>query len=331
MDKIITLAHGSGCRATRELIENIIKKYLGNPILNKLYDSAILDVPDERLAFTTDSYTVKPLFFPGGDIGKLTVYGTINDLAVMGAEPKFLSLCLIIEEGFKLSDLEKIIISLKSAKEEGKVEIVCGDIKVVEKGSCDGIYLNSSGIGIRKISNFPQPISIGDKILINGTIGDHEIAILLARGEFKLKAEVQSDCTPLWEIISKLISHCDGIRFMRDATRGGIGVILNEISSSYKLGIMLKEDSIPIREEVRAMAELLGYEPIYLANEGKFVTVIAHKEAEKALQILKENGFPQASIIGEVIKAEPIVVMETITGAHRVIDFPYGTQLPRIC
>jgi len=330
----ITLSHGSGLQATKKLIQKIFLKHLGNEILLSLQDSAIINVGKEKLAFTVDSYTVNPLFFPGSDIGKLAIYGTINDLAVMGAKPVFISLGFIIEEGLDIATLEKIAISIKEAKNRTKVEIVAGDTKVVEKGKCDRVYITSSGIGVQILDSFPSLNSIapGDKVIINGPVGEHELAVLLARGEFKFQADIRSDCQPLWEVIEKLLQNCPGIKFMRDATRGGIGGILNEIVEGRNFGIQIYEDKIPVREEVKGMCDILGFDYLFLANEGKFIAIVEESQAQKVIEIMKDSGYPLASIIGEVRKEfSQKVKLHTIKGGDRILDFPYGSQFPRIC
>lgn len=330
----ITLAHGSGLQATKKFIENIFLKHLHNDTLTPLQDSAIINVEKEKLAFTTDCYTVKPLFFPGGDIGKLAIYGTVNDLAVMGAKPLYISLGFIIEEGLDIKTLEKIVLSIKEAKEKTGLEIVAGDTKVVEKGKCDGIYITSSGIGIKNFDSFPATSSIkpGDKIIVNGPVGEHELAVLLARGEFKFQAEICSDCQPLWDVIEKLLKECQGIKFMRDLTRGGIGGVLNELSDQIKYGLEIYESEIPVREEVKGICDILGFDYLFLANEGKFIIVIEEEEVQKALKILKESGHSSASIIGEVKgDLSGKIKIKTITGGDRLLDYPYGSQFPRIC
>ncbi|MDP8233759.1 MAG: hydrogenase expression/formation protein HypE [Candidatus Saelkia tenebricola] len=331
MDKKITLAHGSGARATRDLIEDIILKHLRNPMLDELNDSALFELKSKKLAFTTDSYTVNPLFFPGSDIGKLSVYGTVNDLAVVGARPVFLSLSFIIEEGLSLNDFERVIVSIKEAKNNAEVEIITGDTKVVEKGKCDKLFITTSGLGISEYSKMGS-ISIGDKIIVNGAIGEHETSIILARGDFKFKANVLSDCASLWGVISKLIKSCGKIKFMRDATRGGVGVVLNEIVEGNSFGIEIQEDSIPLKDEVKAISELLGYDPLYLANEGRFIMIIDKDEESKALGILKSSGFHDAVTIGSISSIHKgRAVLSTKMKGVRILDYPYGTQLPRIC
>ncbi len=330
----ITLSHGSGLQATKKLIQEIFLKHLGNEILLSLQDSAIINVEKKRLAFTVDSYTVNPLFFPGSDIGKLAIYGTINDLAVMGAKPVFISLGFIIEEGLDIATLEKIVISIKEAKDRTKVEIVAGDTKVVEKGRGDGVYITSSGIGVQILDSFPSLNSIvpGDKVIINGSVGEHELAVLLARGEFKFQADIRSDCQPLWDVIEKLLQNCSGIKFMRDATRGGIGGVLNEIVEGRNFGIQLYEDKIPVREEVKGICDILGFDYLFLANEGKFIAIVEKSQAQKVIEIMKDSGYPLASIIGEVRKEfSQKVKLHTIKGGDRILHFPYGSQFPRIC
>jgi len=333
MNEKIILAHGSGCRATRDLINDVILKHLGNSELGELNDSALLDLESGKVAFTTDSYTVTPLFFPGSDIGKLSVYGTSNDLAVMGARPLYLSLGFIIEEGLAYDEFEKVVRSIKEAKNTAGIEIVTGDTKVVEKGKCDKLFISTAGIGIIKYNGLsPSSIEAGDKVIINGSIGEHEIAVLLARGELKFNADICSDCAPLWNAVSGLIQKCKKIKFMRDATRGGVGVVLNEIVENKNFGIEIYEEKIPVANSVKAVSEMLGYDPLYLANEGKFIIVIDKDEGAKALDILRSAGYNNAAAIGEigdVYKGK--VMMNTSAGGRRILDYPYGTQLPRIC
>ncbi len=333
MNKNIILAHGSGCRAGRDLVQGLIFKYLGNHELKKLRDAASIDIKSQKLAYTTDSYTVNPLFFNGSDIGKLAVFGTVNDLAVSGAEPLYISLSFIIEEGFPLFDFERVLSSIKKAKIASGVEIVTGDTKVVERGKADKLFITTSGIGIRKYRDLEiGNIKAGDKVIINGNIGDHEIAVLLARGEFKFKATVESDCCSLWGVINRLISKCRRIKFMRDVTRGGVGVLLNEIVEGSNFGIEISENKIPVNKKVKAISDMLGFDPLYLANEGKFVLVIDKKEELEALVALKSSGFRDAVTIGtvsDIYKGK--AVLKTISGGRRIIDYPYGTQLPRIC
>ena len=331
----ITLAHGSGGKLTHELVKQLFLPRFNNKALSQLGDSAILHIHGMRIAFTTDSYVVKPLFFPGGDIGRLAVNGTINDLAVVGAEPMFLSAGFIIEEGFELSLLEKVVNSMKEAATLAVVEIVTGDTKVVEKGSVDGLYMNTCGIGIvnNGINLSTSSIKIGDKIIISGTIGDHGMAVLSERESLGFNSQITSDCAPLSGTIKKILASGTHVKFMRDPTRGGLATTLNEIVNTQEYGIVIDEQSIPVNDGVRALCEMLGYDPLYIANEGKVVIVVSAHDADKVYEILKEDSLGRdAAIIGEVvIEPKGKVCLKTVIGGTRVIDMLVGDQLPRIC
>lgn len=333
MNHNILLGHGSGGRMSHELIRNLFFKYFDNEILHQHDDSAVFPYSAGHMAFTTDSYVVDPPFFPGGDIGKLAVCGTINDLVVSGARPVFLSAGFIIEEGFSLLSLEQIVSSMAKEAEEAGVNIVTGDTKVVDKGKCDKIFINTAGIGVPYKSDInkgvPKP---GDKILINGFIADHGMAVMGAREGLELSSEIRSDCASLHNLIEPVMNEIS-VLAMRDVTRGGLATVLVELAMQSGSGIILNEDSIPVKEETAAICELLGFDPIYVANEGKAVMIVSQKEAEKALSILKnnENG-RHAAIIGEISSQHPKqVVMHTSAGGKRVIDMLAGQQLPRIC
>lgn len=340
MDKI-SLAHGSGGKLTHDLIKDLFLAKFKNPMLSPLTDSAIVNLNGTKVAFTTDSYVVKPIFFPGGDIGKLAVFGTINDLAVMGAKPLCISCSYVIEEEFDYKILEQITQSIATSARETGVAIVTGDTKVVEHGKGDGIFINTSGIGL---CNYPLPqrIEVGNKILVNGSIGDHEIAILSAREELGLKLEIESDCAPLTDLIQKIITHAPsaskpagicGIKFMRDPTRGGVATILNEIVEGKEFGVLLEENQIPIREEVKGACSLLGFDPLYLANEGKVVIIVAAEAANQVIDAMHSHPLGrEARIIGEVVESpKGIVCLKTKVGGKRIVDMLVGTQLPRIC
>jgi len=316
---MISLGHGSGGRLTWDLIKDISKKFESV----QLTDSALLDAT-QKIAFTTDSFVVHPLFFPGGDIGKLSVCGTVNDLSVMGAKPLFLSCALIIEEGFEEEKLKRIIDSMaKTAKATG-VKIVTGDTKVVEKGKADGIFINTSGVG--SVSYEPKKIEEGDEVVINGEIGQHAIAIMTSR--FDLDFDIESDCAPLNGLISSLPSN--GVKFMRDPTRGGIAATLNEAVEDVGVGVELYEEKIPVSEEVKAVCELLGFDPLYLANEGK-VVVIA-KDGEEIVRAMRRHPLgKKAEIIGKVTKDKGKVFLRSLSGGRRIVDMPVADQLPRIC
>ncbi|MCM8803862.1 MAG: hydrogenase expression/formation protein HypE [Candidatus Omnitrophica bacterium] len=333
-DKII-LSHGSGGKLTYDLIENIFLKNFRNEIIEKLTDSAIIEFEEIDICFTTDSYTVNPIFFPGGDIGKLSICGTINDLAVCGATPLYISVSFIIEEGFEIKNIEKIVNSMRNIAKRAGVKIVTGDTKVVEKGKGDKIFINTSGIGIKdkKIKIGREYIEEGDVIIINGDIAEHGLSILIARNEFEIKSNIKSDCAPLNNLINKILKVSNRIKFMRDPTRGGLSSTLNEIVKNKEFGIIIYEEKIPIKKEVLSICEILGFEPLNIANEGKVVIVCDKKDSEKIIEIMRNTKYGEkAEIIGEIVK-EPKgkVLMQTINGSLRVIEQPVGEQFPRIC
>jgi hydrogenase expression/formation protein HypE len=332
--KNILLGHGSGGKLSDDLIKDVFINKLGNSVLSQLNDSATLRTNNE-IAFTTDSFVVDPIFFSGGDIGKLAVCGTVNDLAVAGATPRYLSLSVILEEGFAIDQLEKIVESIAVSAKEAEVKIVTGDTKVVNRGKCDKIFINTAGIGDYK-NNFKsetQNINIGDKILINGDIADHGLTVMLERNEMDFSSDISSDCAPLNGLISELIDAGIELKFMRDATRGGIATVLSEISEQRNLSIRLEEDKVPVKESVRGMCEFLGFDPMYVANKGKVITVVGNSDSEKALEIMKRHKYGKnASIIGEVVARENAgVILNTVIGGSRIIDKITGEQLPRIC
>ena len=335
MGDVISLAHGSGGKLTHQLIREVFLPCFNNPFLAPLADAAVFEVNGAKLALTTDSYVIKPLFFPGGDIGKLSVSGTINDLAVMGARPLFISCGLIIEEGFSLSHLKRIICSIEQTARSANVIVATGDTKVVEKGSADGMFINTSGIGIvsPEINLSCERITIGDYIVVNGTIGDHSVAVLSQREELGFEGAPYSDCAPLYNLVEKLKPYWSSIAFMRDPTRGGVAGILNEIVQGQPFGIELREKDIPLREETVAICELLGIDPLYLANEGKILFFVEPKRAEDIVQMLHTHPLGKdTAIIGKVV-ANPKgkVYLETSIGTKRVIDMLVEDQLPRIC
>lgn len=332
----IMLGHGSGGKMMHDLIEKVFIKHFTNSILNVQTDAAILQSGSEEIAFTTDSFVIDPLFFPGGNIGKLAVCGTVNDLAVTGAEPAYLSVSFIIEEGFPVTDLEMIAESLAAEANKAGVLIVTGDTKVVNKGKCDKLFINTAGIGriqkdklhISKAEN----IVAGDSIIINGMIGDHGMAVMNARESFNFKTTVESDCASLNLLISEVIAKYK-VRFMRDPTRGGVASVLNELAEKTGIGIEIDETALPVRESVKAMCEILGFDPLHVANEGKVIIVASEKSANDILKILKNNELGKDSaIIGRVVKDHPgKVVLKNATGGRRIIDSLSGDQLPRIC
>ncbi|MDB9438146.1 hydrogenase expression/formation protein HypE [Dolichospermum lemmermannii CS-548] len=339
-DTHINLSHGSGGKAMRDLIDDIFVKSFDNPILSQLEDQATFDLANlsqygNRLAFTTDSYVVDPLFFPGSDIGELAINGTINDLAVSGAKPLYLTCSVILEEGLPVETLRRVVASMQKAAQKAGVQIVTGDTKVVNRGCADKLFINTAGIGIipPNIDISPCNIQPGDVVIINGEIGNHGTAILIARGELALETDIESDCQPLHELVAEIIKICPQIHAMRDATRGGLATVLNEFALTSNLGIRINENAIPIREEVNGVCEILGLEPLYLANEGKLVIVAPPEKADLILATMKNHPTgKQASIIGEIIPTPPgIVLLKTAFGAERIIDMLVGDQLPRIC
>jgi hydrogenase expression/formation protein HypE len=334
MDDSILLAHGSGGKLSHELVEKKFLPFLANPELSKLDDSAIFEASG-RLAFTTDGYVVNPIFFPGGDIGKLAVCGTVNDLAMSGAKPLYLSLSAIIEEGFLFNDLEQIVQSIKKAAEEAEVNIIAGDTKVVSRGQADKLFITTSGIGI-----IPPGADIsggnaraGDKVLLSGTIGDHGIAVMSQREGLKFSMTLESDCAPLNKLVSQMLEASSRIHCLRDPTRGGLATTLNELAQQSKVGIVLDEAKIPVKDEVKAACELLGLDPLYVANEGKLVAIIHPADADKILTQMKNNVYGKdAAIIGEVTdEHRGKVVMKTKLGPSRIVDMLSGELLPRIC
>lgn len=333
--KKILLAHGSGGKLSGDLVREVFLANFDNDILSKLTDAAILELDGASLAFTTDSYVVDPLFFPGGDIGKLSICGTANDLAVMGAKPLFISSGLIMEEGLDYSVLERVVKSMRQAAETAGVKIVTGDTKVVEKGNVDKLFINTSGIGLleNEICLSPREVKVRDKIILNGTIGDHGIAVLSKRGDFGFQTEMVSDCAPLYDLIARVLKTSPKIRFMRDPTRGGLATTLNEIVKESELGILIEEENVPVKEEVKSIAELLGFDPLYIANEGKVMLIVAPEDAERVCRLMREHELGRDSqIIGEIV-AEPRgkVGLKTLVGGTRIVDMPVGEQLPRIC
>jgi hydrogenase expression/formation protein HypE len=337
-DGKITLAHGSGGKLTHELIKNLFLPGFNNEMLSLLDDSSVFEVNGARLAFTTDSYVVKPIFFPGGDIGRLAVSGTINDLAVVGARPMFLSAGFIIKEGFEMSLLEKVVNSMKETAISAGVNIITGDTKVVDGGppeAGDGLYINTCGIGIvdEGINLSTSLIEIGDKIIISGTIGDHGLAVLSEREGLGFNPPVKSDCAPLSGLIGRIIATDANIKFMRDPTRGGLATTLNEFVNAEKYGIIIEERNIPVNDSVKALCEILGFDPLYIANEGKVVFVVSANDAIRVRDALREDDRGKdAEIIGEIIgEPQGKVCLKTVIGGTRIVDMLVGDQLPRIC
>ncbi len=333
--KKILLSHGSGGSLTRRLIEDIFAPAFSNPLLAPLNDQAVFTLETPRLAFTTDSYVVNPIFFPGGDIGKLSVCGTINDLAVGGAEPVYLSASFIIEEGMDIGELKRIVASMAKTANEAGVKIVTGDTKVVERGKGDKLFITTTGIGViaDSISLSPELIRPGDVIIVSGTMGDHGIAIMTRRQGIDLEVPIESDCAALHTLTRDILRGEDGVKAMRDPTRGGLATVLNEFALSSGTCMDISEGLIPVREEVRGACEILGFDPLYLANEGKLVAVVKEGSAQKILASMRKNPLGKdAAIIGKVTK-EPRgkVLLETSIGNKRILDMLSGEQLPRIC
>ena len=336
-DEKIQIGHGSGGKQTNELIKKFFVENFDNPVLSQLTDSAVLDIANFTLAFTTDSYVVDPIFFPGGDIGKLAVCGTVNDLSVSGAVPLFMSAAFIIEEGFDFKDLRKISESMAAEAKKSGIQIVTGDTKVVSKGQCDKIFINTTGIGM--LNEKHKHISTGshinpeDVIIVNGYIGDHGIAILGARENIQFEEELVSDCASLNHLIQKLIKSGINIKFMRDLTRGGLATVLAEICENKSFGIIINEIDIPVREVVMGTCEIFGFDPLYLANEGKVLMVVDRRDAQKTIEEMMKNATKsKPAIIGEVTTDFPgKSVLNSIVGGRRIIDKMAGEMLPRIC
>lgn len=333
-DKIL-LSHGSGGKLSFNLIKKLFLSNFNNPYLKRLDDGAVLNIEGLKLAYTTDSYTVDPLFFKGGNIGELAVYGTVNDLAMCGATPLYLSCSFIIEEGFSLSLLEKIVLSMREASVVARVDIVTGDTKVVNRGAADKIFVNTSGVGIVRegVNISGSNAKVGDVVMINGPIGSHGIAVLSEREGLKFETEIKSDTAPLSSLVADMLEVSKDIHVLRDPTRGGLSTTLNEIALSSKVDIEINEGDIPIQEEVRAACEILGYDPLYLANEGKLVAFIPSEIVSDILKKMKKNKYGKKSkIIGRVVKkSEGKVYLNTTIGGKRIVDMLTGEQLPRIC
>jgi hydrogenase expression/formation protein HypE len=335
LENRITLAHGSGGKLSHALIERDFLKYLNNPIMNQLDDSAVLELAG-RVAFTTDSYVVQPIFFPGGDIGRLSVCGTVNDLSMSGAKPLYLSLSFIIEEGFPLDDLHTILKSIEQvSRNEAGVAIVTGDTKVVNHGCADKIFINTAGIG-----TIPKGVEIsgknardGDKVILSGTIGDHGIAVISQREGLAFSTSIQSDCAPLNQMVASMLKVSSNIHSLRDPTRGGLATTLNELALQSGVSIRIEEDRIPVKDEVQAACEMLGFDPLYVANEGKMVAIVAPEDTGAVLEAMRTSLYgTEAAIIGEVESGHPgRVVMKTCLGSSRIIDMLAGDLLPRIC
>lgn len=332
---VVDMTHGSGGRAMAQLIEQVFFKHFDNALLSQANDQAAFDVSAGRMVMSTDGHVISPLFFPGGDIGSLAVHGTVNDVAMSGAEPLYLSAGFILEEGFPLADLERIVISMARAARDAGVAVITGDTKVVEKGSGDGVFITTTGIGI-----VPEGVNIsgdlarpGDAILVSGTVGDHGVAIMSSRENLQFETEIESDSAALHTLIAQMVAVVPGIHCLRDPTRGGLATALNELAQQSGVGMTLNEADIPINPAVTAACELLGLDPLYVANEGKLICICAGQDAQTLLKTMQQHPLgKQAAIIGEVTEDQHgFVQMETSFGGSRVVDWLAGEQLPRIC
>jgi hydrogenase expression/formation protein HypE len=333
-DELITLAHGAGGKATRDLVEALFLAEFANETLALLGDAAV--VPGAgRLALSTDAYVVHPLEFPGGDIGELAVNGTVNDLAMVGAEPLWLTAGFVIEEGFPVADLRRIVASMAAAARAAGVAVVAGDTKVVERGKADGLYVTTAGIGVVAdgVDLRPQRVQPGDRVLLSGTLADHGMAVMVARGDLQLEAEIESDTAAVHDLAAVLVSLGSALRWMRDPTRGGLATALNELAEAAALAVVLDESALPVRPAVTAACEILGIDPLYVANEGKLIAIVAPEAADEALGALRSLPLgADAVLLGEV-RAEPagFVLLDTALGGTRIVDMLVGDPLPRIC
>lgn len=331
----VVMAHGGGGRLMHQLIEKMFVATFGSGALRSRHDSARLELPTARLAFTTDSYVVRPLFFPGGDIGKLAVYGTVNDLAMSGARPLYLSLGMILEEGLPMETLWQVVLSIHEAAQRAGVQIVTGDTKVVDRGKGDGVFLNTSGVGVieHDLLIAPQSVRVGDAVILSGDIGRHGIAVMAVREGLEFESAIESDCAPLAEPVLALIESGIEVHCLRDLTRGGLASALVEIAEAAGVGIQLEESRIPVREDVRGACEILGFDPLYVANEGRFVAFVPPSQAEQAVQVLRRFEVSAgAQVAGQVTDTpKGTVVLRSVIGTSRVVDMLSGEQLPRIC
>jgi hydrogenase expression/formation protein HypE len=337
-DELVTLAHGAGGKATHALVEALFLEELGNPLLEPLADAAVFQAPEAvgpRLAFTTDAFVVRPLFFPGGDIGDLAVNGTVNDLAMAGARPLWLTAAFVVEEGFAVADLRRVAASMGAAARAAGVAVAAGDTKVVERGKGDGVYVTTAGVGIveRELELGAERIRPGDRVLVSGPLGDHGMAVLVARGDLALEVELASDTAPLHDLVRVLLEATEDVRVLRDPTRGGLATVLNELALAARVAIVLEESAVPVRPEVLGACEILGIDPLYVASEGRLVAVVPKGAAGAALAALGTHPLgAEAAIVGEV-RAEPegLVLLDTAFGGSRVVDMLVGDPLPRIC
>jgi len=333
-DEVVLLAHGDGGLLSRELMERVFLRYFKSSLLEQLDDAAVITMPSDRLSVTTDAYVVDPIFFPGGDIGKLAIYGTVNDLALSGARPRYITVAFILEEGLPLADVERVCASMAEACKEAGVITVAGDTKVVPRGAVDKLFITTSGVGSVPVDISPgyHRVRPGDKVIINGSLGNHGLTILSARENLGLEGTLQSDCAPLHGIAGRIWDRCPGVKIMRDLTRGGLATAAKEIAQSCALDMYMKENSIPVDAEVQGGTELLGLDPLYLANEGKFITIIKTGEAALALDIMHSHPLgKRAVIIGEVQAGKGNVYLETPLGGTKTLGMLAGNPLPRIC
>jgi hydrogenase expression/formation protein HypE len=337
-DEKITLSHGSGGKATHNLIEGVFAPAFSNPLLDAMDDAAIFSIngTGQRLAFTTDTYVVSPLFFPGGDIGKLAVYGTINDLAMAGAEPLYLSAGFILEEGFPIAELRRIVASMAQAATEAGVAIVTGDTKVVQRGKADGLFINTAGVGLMRGSWLLGQMQLqpGDRVLLSGPVGDHGIAIMMAREALEIETDVQSDTAPLHTLVASMLQAAgDGVHCLKDPTRGGVATALNEMALGSEVSIALDENAVPVHPEVRGACEILGLDPLTIANEGKLLAIVTPEVEEKALAAMRAHPLGREAVVIGTVQAEPagLVFLRTDIGGMRVLDMLVGDPLPRIC
>lgn len=334
----VLLGHGSGGRLSSDLITRVFLPALGNEVLNRLEDQAACALPGlaaARLALTTDSFVVRPIFFPGGDIGRLAVHGTVNDLAVGGAMPLFLTAAFILEEGLPLDDLRRIVTSMKAAADEAGVTVVAGDTKVVDRGKGDQIFITTTGVGLVPDGRALSIASArpGDRVVLSGTIGDHGMAIMSVREGLEFETALESDTAALHGLAEAMLRACDGIRVMRDPTRGGVSSALNELAAASRVGVELMETAVPLRDAVKAACEILGLDPLYVANEGKLIAVVAPEQADDLVAAMRPHDRGRdAAIIGEIVSAHPgSVVMRSVAGGSRIVPMLAGEQLPRIC
>jgi hydrogenase expression/formation protein HypE len=333
-DELITLAHGAGGKATRDLVEALFLEELGNDVLSALGDAAV--VPGGgRLALSTDSYVVHPLEFPGGNIGELAVNGTVNDLAMVGATPLWLTAGFVIEEGFPVADLRRIVASMGAAARAAGVAVVAGDTKVVERGNADGLFVTTAGVGTVAdgVDLGPHRVEPGDRVVLSGTLADHGMAVMIARGDLQLEAEIQSDTAALHGLAASLVSLGEGVRWMRDPTRGGLATALSELAEASNLAVVLDETALPVRPAVNAACEILGIDPLYVANEGKLAAVVAPEIADEALLLLRESVLGREAVLVGEVRSQPegLVLLDTTLGGTRIVDMLVGDPLPRIC